>query len=134
MFSFALVIPFLLKNTHIHHKKYYYWNRESESRIGIDIEHFIGIGIGIGIEVNFGIVPSLVPRIPRWSGSADKSKRKEDIVRICTVNIGTLLGKRREVVEMLARRQVDVCCLQEVRYKNQGTKSIGTNKEKYKIW
>ena len=36
------------------------FDRESESRIGIDIEHFIGISIKIGIEVNFGIVPSLI--------------------------------------------------------------------------
>ena len=56
------------------------------------------------------------------------------MVRVCTVNIGTLVGKRREVVEMLARRRVDICCIQEVRYKNQGTTAFGSNEEKYKFW
>ena len=56
------------------------------------------------------------------------------MVKVCTVNVGTLLGKRREFVEMLARRQVDICCIQEVRYKNQGTTAFGSNEEKYKFW
>jgi exonuclease III len=36
---------------------------------------------------------------------------------MCTVNVGTLVGRSREVVEMLPRRSVDVCCVQEVQYK-----------------
>ena len=35
---------------------------------------------------------------------------------------------------MLARRKVDICCLQEVRYKNEGTTSFGSNEERYKLW
>ena len=58
----------------------------------------------------------------------------EERVSVCTVNVGTLIGRRREVVEMLARRRVDICCLQEVRYKNKGTTSFGSNEEKYKLW
>ena len=35
---------------------------------------------------------------------------------------------------MLTRRRVDICCLQEVRYKNNGTTSFGSNDEKFKLW
>ena len=75
-----------------------------------------------------------VPRISRWSAGTENARRKDEIIRVCTVNIGTLVGKRREVVEMLARRRVDICCIQEVRYKNQGTTAFGSNEEKYKFW
>jgi len=32
-------------------------------------------------------------------------------MRVATVNVGVLVGRSREVVEMLARRRVDVCCV-----------------------
>ena len=35
---------------------------------------------------------------------------QKGIVRICTINVGTMKGRSREVVEMLARRRVDICC------------------------
>ena len=75
-----------------------------------------------------------VRRIPRWSAGAVQRREKEERVSVCTVNVGTLIGRRREVVEMLARRKVDICCLQEVRYKNQGTTSFGSSEERYKLW
>ena len=34
---------------------------------------------------------------------------QKDIVRVCTINVGTMKGRSREVVEMLARRRVDMC-------------------------
>ena len=55
-------------------------------------------------------------------------------MKVCTLNVGSLIGRGREVVEMLARRKIDICCLQEVRYKNQGCTTIGSNDEKYKLW
>ena len=75
-----------------------------------------------------------VQRISRRSAGADNRGAKEEMIRICTVNIGTLIGKRREVAEMLAKRRVDICCMQDLRYKNSGTTSFGSNEEKYKIW
>jgi len=36
-------------------------------------------------------------------------------IRVGTVNVGTLSGRANEVVEMLTRRDVDVCCMQETR-------------------
>ena len=72
-----------------------------------------------------------VPRISCWSAGTENARRKDDTIR---VNIWTLLGKRREIVEMLARRRVDRCCIQKVRYKNKGTTAFGSNEEKYKFW
>ena len=61
-------------------------------------------------------------------------KKGENLVRISTVNVGTMVGKSREVVEMLARRNVDICCVQETRYRGAGSKTIGSDKERYKFW
>ena len=56
------------------------------------------------------------------------------VLKVCTVNVGSLKGRSRKVVEMLSRRGVDICCLQEVQYRGAGATSIGTNEEKYKLW
>jgi exonuclease III len=53
---------------------------------------------------------------------------------MCTVNVGTMVRRSREVVEMLARRSVDVCCVQEVQYKGTGCTVFGSGEEKYKFW
>ena len=72
-------------------------------------------------------------RISRRERRADES-RCGGVLKVCTLNVGSLIGRGREVVEMLARRKIDICCLQEVRYKNQGCTTIGSNDEKYKLW
>ena len=38
-------------------------------------------------------------------------------LRIGTVNVGTLRGREGEVVDMVRRRGLDLCCLQESRWK-----------------
>ena len=71
-------------------------------------------------------------RIPRLGTRAHDSGDCGGM-KVRTVNVGSLKGRSREVVEMLSRRRVDICCLQEVRYKGAGATSIGTNEEKYKL-
>ena len=56
------------------------------------------------------------------------------VLKVRTVNKGSLKGRSREVVEMTSRRGVDIFCLQEVRYRGVGATSMGTNEEKYKLW
>ena len=56
------------------------------------------------------------------------------MLRACTVNVGRMRGRSREVVDMLARRQVDDCCVQEVQYKGGGATTIGSGEEKFKFW
>ena len=41
-----------------------------------------------------------------------------------TWNIGTLKGKSGEVCEVLYRRKVKVCCIQEVRWKGEGSRAL----------
>ena len=41
-----------------------------------------------------------------------------------TWNIGTLKGKSGEVCEVLRRRKVKVCCIQEVRWKGEGSRAL----------
>ena len=70
-------------------------------------------------------------RITGCSARAHESGGEGE-VRVCTVNVGTLVRRSREVVEMLARRRVDICCLQEVRYRGKGATVYGDANEKYK--
>ena len=44
--------------------------------------------------------------------------------RFGTWNIGTLKGKSGEVCEVLRRRKVKVCCIQEVRWKGEGSRAL----------
>ena len=44
--------------------------------------------------------------------------------RFGTWNIGTLKGKLGEVCEVLRRRKVKVCCIQEVRWKGEGSRAL----------
>ena len=36
-------------------------------------------------------------------------------IRFETVNVETISGRANDIVEMLTRRKVDICCLQEMR-------------------
>ena len=73
-------------------------------------------------------------RVLRISGLKEQRVHQDGVLRVCTVNVGTLIGKSREVVEMLARRRMDVCCVQETQYKGEGCKMLGCGDEKYKLW
>ena len=44
--------------------------------------------------------------------------------RVGTLNVGTMKQKASEVVETVSRRRVDLCCLQETRWKMEGVKQI----------
>ena len=49
-------------------------------------------------------------------------------LRIGKVNVGTLRGKEREVVDMVKRRGLDLCCLQESRWKGGGARGMSEYK------
>ena len=36
--------------------------------------------------------------------------------------------------EKLKKRKLDVCCMQEVRWKGQGARFVGTQERRYKLW
>ena len=43
-------------------------------------------------------------------------------VRVGTWNVGSLMGKLREVVDTMIRRRVNILCVQEMKWKGQNTK------------
>ena len=51
-----------------------------------------------------------------------------------TLNVGSLCGRKMEVCEELRKRKVDVCCIQEVRWKGQGARFVGASGRRYKMW
>ena len=59
---------------------------------------------------------------------------QKDLVRIGIINVGTMKWSR-EVVEMLARRRVDIRCVQRTQNKGEGCKVFGEGKEGNKfLW
>jgi hypothetical protein len=62
--------------------------------------------------------------------SCKKVVSAREMVRVASLNVGTLTGKSVEVCEMLRRRKVQIGCLQEVRWKKAGVKKL----EGYKLF
>jgi hypothetical protein len=54
-------------------------------------------------------------------GRIGGDKRKVDAVdvRIASWNVGSLTKRSGEVVDVLRKRRVDVCCMQEARWKGE---------------
>ena len=44
-------------------------------------------------------------------------KTKHDTFKIASWNTGTMRGRSSEIVETITRRNVDLCCMQEVRWR-----------------
>ncbi|EYB83114.1 hypothetical protein Y032_0342g3028 [Ancylostoma ceylanicum] len=55
----------------------------------------------------------------------DERPRLKTLVRVGTLNIGTLTGKTREVADFMKQRRIRVLCLQETRWKGCKAKEIG---------
>ena len=51
-----------------------------------------------------------------------------------TLNVNTLRGRFCEVVETLPRRKVDVCCIQETRYRGGNCHTIKGKGTRYKLY
>ena len=48
--------------------------------------------------------------------------------------MGTLIGRSAEMVETLGRSNVDICALQTVSYKKEGTKLVNGGEYEYKLY
>ncbi|EYC06789.1 hypothetical protein Y032_0074g893 [Ancylostoma ceylanicum] len=59
-------------------------------------------------------------RLPR-----DKRPRLKTLVRVGSLNTGTLTGKTREITDFMARRRIHVLCMQETRWKGSKAREIG---------
>ena len=56
-------------------------------------------------------------------------------LRLFSLNVGTMRGRANEVVETLGRRNIDICCIQESRWKGCSVRLIKAKDFTYKfIW
>ena len=53
-------------------------------------------------------------------------------VRLESWNVGSFCERDTEVCKQLRKREVDLCCLQEVRWRGQGARFVGCRGRKYK--
>ncbi|ESO08376.1 hypothetical protein HELRODRAFT_169195 [Helobdella robusta] len=80
-----------------------------------------------------------VPRIPGKYAIAEGCCKKIQngpsmVLRLGTLNVGSLTGRSMEIAEMLERRRIDICCLQETRWKSNDVCLVNSDKEKYKLF
>src|SRR5207245_2371551 len=50
---------------------------------------------------------------------------EESKLTIGNVNVGSMSGREGEVIDMIKRRGIDICCLQETRWTGIGENEIG---------
>ena len=63
-----------------------------------------------------------------------RSGNSSENLKIGTLNIGTLRGRSGEVVETLERRNLDICCVQEVRWRGASARMLTGKSSQYKLF
>ena len=56
------------------------------------------------------------------------------MLRIASLNVGSMKGRSGEVVETLERRKVDICCVQETRWRGCSARMIQGKESRYKFF
>ena len=72
-------------------------------------------------------------RAPEKAAQETLKQKPQTVLRLGTVNVGTLIGRSAEAEETLGRKNVDICALQEVRYKKEDTKLVNGGEYNYKL-
>ena len=57
-----------------------------------------------------------------------------DTFKIASWNIGTMRGRSSEIVETITRRNIDLCCVQEVRWRGASGRHITGKDSRYKLF
>ncbi|ESN92824.1 hypothetical protein HELRODRAFT_164950 [Helobdella robusta] len=75
-----------------------------------------------------------VPRIPGKYAIVEGCCRQIQngpsmVLRHGTLNVGSLTGRSMEIAEMLERRRINICCLEETRWKSNGVCHINLDNE-----
>ncbi len=71
---------------------------------------------------------------PTRSSIREIPHQKQEVLRVGSLNVGTMRGKSSEVAETLSRRGIDVCCLQETRFRGASTRMIDGKDSRYKFF
>ena len=53
-------------------------------------------------------------------------KGRRSLIRVGTLNIGTMTGRGGELADMMEQRNVHILCLQETKWKGSKTRNIGS--------
>ena len=74
------------------------------------------------------------PQQPRArEGNARGNESESESIRIASLNVGTMKKKSSEVVETMERRRIDICCLQETRWRGGSARLLQGKEAKYKF-
>ncbi|RUS72507.1 hypothetical protein EGW08_019735 [Elysia chlorotica] len=98
----------------------------TENTLGSASEHHSSVGSASGLA-----------SCKVWgagSGQCGKSSKHLFKFRLGTLNVNTLRGRVCEVVETSSRRKVDICCIQETRYRGGGCRTIKGKNTRYKLY
>ena len=71
---------------------------------------------------------------PTRSSISEIPHPSQNRFRIASLNVGTLRGRTSEVVETVSRRGIDLCCLQEVRWRGASARMINGKDSRYKLF
>ncbi|CAH2227836.1 jg6307, partial [Pararge aegeria aegeria] len=63
--------------------------------------------------------------------TSDDCRRNATNMRLATWNIGSLTGRSQELAETLHRRNINICCIQELKWKGSKSRNIGYNYQLY---
>ena len=80
-----------------------------------------------------GVNPEHRQTVNERSGSTSNNNNNA-LFRVGSLNVGTLRGRTGEVVETLNRRKIDVCCVQEVRWRGASARTITGKSSQYKLF
>ena len=50
---------------------------------------------------------------------------RRSLIRVSTLNIGTMTGRGRDLADLMEQRNVDILCLQETKWKKSKARNIG---------
>ena len=78
-----------------------------------------------GVPVIMKVVNLMPCRGVMPVGVLKNTSNIRDCVGFATWNIRTMSGRSAEVVEILHRRKIDVCCVQETRLTGSGARVMG---------
>ena len=74
---------------------------------------------------------------PTRSSICDIPRHKQkqtNAIRIASLNVGTLRGRSSEVVETMSRSGIDLCCIQECRWRGVSARMINGKDSRYKCF
>lgn len=97
----------------------------------------IGRGACRGSPVVIKKIPCALSGAPLASSvkrTTASQKGKVVKVRIGSANVGSMVGRSGEVVEMVGRRNIDFCCLQETRWRGESARVIEAAGRSYKFF